>query len=192
VLLYHERAFADESDAMAQISRAWRALHNRAPLIPIRLPDEQFPLAEAVSTYLFNSQLLSRPEGQMMMLCPMECQASDGARTMLECICDKDDNPIRDVQYINVRESMRNGGGPACLRLRVVLTEAQRAAVSPGVWLTDRLAAALDDWIDRHYRDELRPADLADPMLLRESRQALDELTQLLGIGSVYDFQLEA
>ena len=75
------------------------------------------------------------------------------------------------------------------MRLRVVLTESQQAAVAPGVWLTDKLADALDGWIDRHYRDELRPADLADPALLRESRQALDRLTQLLGIGSVYGFQ---
>jgi succinylarginine dihydrolase len=189
VLLYHERAFADESDAMVHISRAWLALHHRAPLITVRITDEQLPLDEAVSTYLFNSQLLSRPEGQMMLLCPAECQASDMARATLESIRDTDDNPIRDVQYVDVRESMRNGGGPACLRLRVVLTEPQQAAVSPGVWLTDELADALDDWIDRHYRDELRPADLADPALLRESRQALDRLTQLLDIGSVYDFQ---
>jgi len=189
VLLYHERAFADERGAMADISRAWRLLHNHAPLTTIRITDQQCPLDEAVSTYLFNSQLLSRPEGQMMLLCPAECQASAMALATLESIRDNDDNPISDVQYVNVRESMRNGGGPACLRLRVVLTEPQQAAVAPGVWLTDKLADALDDWIDQHYRDELRPADLADPALLREARQALDRLTQLLGIGSVYGFQ---
>ena len=31
--------------------------------------------------------------------------------------------------------------------------------------------------------------DLADPKLLEESRAALDELTKLLQIGSVYEFQ---
>jgi len=84
---------------------------------------------------------------------------------------------------------MKNGGGPACLRLRVVLNEAERGAVTPGVWIDDTLFTRLDGWIETHYRDRLAPADLADPKLLNESRTALDELTQILGLGSLYDFQ---
>ncbi len=86
-------------------------------------------------------------------------------------------------------ESMKNGGRPACLRLRVVLNDAERAAVSGGVWMNDALFPKLDAWIDRHYRDRLAPADFADPQLLNESRAVLDELTTLLGLGAVYDFQ---
>ena len=57
------------------------------------------------------------------------------------------------------------------------------------VFLDDALAAALEKWIRAHYRDRLTPSDLADPLLLDESRRALDELSQLLRFGSVYPFQ---
>jgi succinylarginine dihydrolase len=97
--------------------------------------------------------------------------------------------PIGEVLVFDLRESMKNGGGPACLRLRVVLTEAERKAVKPSVWIDDALFVRLDAWIGKHYRDRLAPEDLADPALVVESRTALDELTQILGLGSLYDFQ---
>ena len=84
---------------------------------------------------------------------------------------------------------MRNGGGPACLRLRVELTDEERAAVRANVFLDDALADALEAWIRTHYRDRLAPGDLADPALLDESRRALDALSRLLRLGSVYPFQ---
>jgi len=96
---------------------------------------------------------------------------------------------IREVKVFDLKQSMQNGGGPACLRLRVVLNEAERAAVTRGVWIDDTLFGRLDTWIEKHYRDRLAPSDLADPKLLVESRTALDELTQILGLGSLYDFQ---
>ena len=84
---------------------------------------------------------------------------------------------------------MRNGGGLACLRLRVVLNERELAAAHAGVFLTPALFEKLSVWMERHYRDDLRPADLADSKLLDESRRALDELSALLGLGAIYDFQ---
>ena len=84
---------------------------------------------------------------------------------------------------------MRNGGGPACLRLRVPLTPQERASIHANVFFDDALDVALDGWIRRNYRDRLAPEDLADPMLLDESRRALDEIAQLLRLGSVYPFQ---
>ena len=41
-----------------------------------------------------------------------------------------------------------------------------------------------------HQEEELSQEDLGDPMLLDEVRKALDELTGILGLGSIYDFQL--
>jgi succinylarginine dihydrolase len=84
---------------------------------------------------------------------------------------------------------MRNGGGPACLRLRVSLTDDERAAVRGRVFLDAALADEIGQWIDRHYRDRLAPGDLADPQLLDESRRALDELTRMLELPAVYSFQ---
>jgi succinylarginine dihydrolase len=96
---------------------------------------------------------------------------------------------VRRVLFFDLRQSMRNGGGPACLRQRVVLNAAEREAMAPGVMLTADTHAALVAWVKRHYRDTLSAADLADPHLLEESRHALDELTSLLGLGSIYPFQ---
>ena len=93
------------------------------------------------------------------------------------------------MHFVDVRQSMQNGGGPACLRLRVPATDAERLALSGRVLLDDALDDALSAWVDRHYRDRLVPADLADPALAREGMRALDELSGLLELGAVYDFQ---
>ena len=98
--------------------------------------------------------------------------------------------PIQSVQIYDVKQSMRNGGGPACLRQRVVLTEQEIAAIKANVFINDSLFETLNQWVDKHYRDSLSEKDLADPALLVESRTALDELTQILQIGAVYPFQL--
>jgi succinylarginine dihydrolase len=97
--------------------------------------------------------------------------------------------PIDDIKVFDLRESMQNGGGPACLRLRVALNEQELQAVNPKVLMNEQLFTALNQWVDRHYRDRLTQADLVDPLLLIESRQALDELTVLMNLGSIYPFQ---
>jgi succinylarginine dihydrolase len=84
---------------------------------------------------------------------------------------------------------MRNGGGPACLRLRVVLTDAERAALDGRGLLDEARIDALEAAVRKHYRDRLAPADLADPALLAESRAALDAIGQILNLGPVHDFQ---
>jgi succinylarginine dihydrolase len=80
---------------------------------------------------------------------------------------------------------MRNGGGPACLRLRAVLTPAEWADVSEGVKFSDQLYSCLSSWVKRYYRDRVVPGDLLDPELLKESRAAAQELDHLLGFSSV-------
>jgi len=90
----------------------------------------------------------------------------------------------------DVKQSMRNGGGPACLRLRVVLGAEERGALAGRVLLDDALHGELTAWVERHYRDRLAPEDLADPALARETLVALDELIAILALGSVYPFQL--
>jgi succinylarginine dihydrolase len=97
--------------------------------------------------------------------------------------------PIREAHYLDLRQSMRNGGGPACLRLRVVLTDSELAAIDRRAILDEARVAALEQVVKRHYRDRLGIADLADPALLDESRAALDEISQVLGLGALHDFQ---
>ncbi|MEC8916415.1 MAG: N-succinylarginine dihydrolase, partial [Pseudomonadota bacterium] len=187
VLLYHEMAFLDEEKTLD-------ALRERmtTPLIPVRVPSEAISLEDAVSTYLFNSQLLSNPDGSMTLVVPGECQENESVWRTIQDLLLAGYNPISEVMVKDVKQSMRNGGGPACLRLRIVLSAAERQALSGRVLLNDALHADLVAWVERHYRDNLTPDDLADPRLADETLTALDELTRLLGIGNVYPFQRES
>src|ERR1019366_3801175 len=152
---------------------------------------DELPVARAVAAYPFNSQVLSLPDGSMAIVAPLDAQEDVPSRAFLERVAGAG-TPVRAVHYIDVRQSMRNGGGPACLRLRVPLTGDETRALGARVVFDERLDAALGAWVERHYRDRLSPPDLADPALAREGMRALDELTQLLELGSVYDFQRTA
>ncbi|WP_136068604.1 N-succinylarginine dihydrolase [Modicisalibacter radicis] len=187
VLLYHEMAFLDEQRTLDELRRKMAS-----PLIPVRVPVEAVSLDDAVSTYLFNSQLLSAPDGSgaMTLVVPGECQENEAVWRTIQDLLLAGHNPINEVMVKDVKQSMRNGGGPACLRLRVPLSEVERAGLSGRVLLDDALYGELTGWVERHYRDSLTPADLADPQLADETLTALDELTRILEIGDVYPFQL--
>jgi succinylarginine dihydrolase len=142
----------------------------------------ELPLSDAVETYLFNSQLVTLPDGSMALIAPIECREHSRVQGFLQRILAMSDNPIGAVHYLDVRQSMQNGGGPACLRLRVVMNEGEFSHVARGVIFNDELYAKLVAWVSRHYRETLGPEDLADLALMRESHDALDELSALLGI----------
>ncbi|GHD43714.1 succinylarginine dihydrolase [Marinobacter persicus] len=183
-LFYHEQAFLDEQRVLADIRQRLAGVELEA----VRVSSEDVPLQDAVASYLFNSQLLNTPDG-MLLAVPGECREIETVSRYLDELL-LSNGPITSVEVFDVKQSMRNGGGPACLRLRVVLTDDELKAMNHGVLLTDDLYQRLVTWVEAHYRDELTQADLADPMLLEESRKALDELTGILGLGSIYDFQL--
>ncbi|WP_084671779.1 N-succinylarginine dihydrolase [Modicisalibacter ilicicola] len=187
VLLYHEMAFLEEEKTLEEL-RARMA----TPLIPVRVPTQAVSLDDAVSSYLFNSQLLSDPDGSgaMTLVVPGECQENEAVWRVVQDLLLGGNNPINDVVVKDVKQSMRNGGGPACLRLRVVLSEAERSGLTGRVLLDDGLHGDLAAWVEKHYRDRLTPEDLADPQLAEETLAALDELTRILEVGSVYPFQL--
>lgn len=186
LLFCHATAFSDNAEVYEALRKA--LARQGATLRVAEVPLARISVADAVSTYLFNSQLLTRANGNTLLVVPHECREHAGVWDYLQSLASSGDL-IQEVQVFDLRESMKNGGGPACLRLRVVLNETEVAAVAPGVWMTEALYAHLCDWVDRHYRDRLSEADLADPGLLDESRAALDELTTHLGLGALYPFQ---
>jgi len=190
VFLYHDSAYADGGEAVVELSRQFQHIAG-SPLRLLRVREEQVSLAEAVRTYLFNSQLLDRPEGGLLMAVPAECREDGPVARLLDEWAADPDHPVAEVLPFNLRESMRNGGGPACLRQRAVLNDAEISAMQGRLMLDQTLHDELAAWINRHYREQLAPGDLADPALLDESRRALDELTRILRLPPLYPFQLE-
>lgn len=155
VLFAHAEAFADQAGAYAAIRAAFPALE------VVEVPSSAVSLAEAIRSYLFNAQLLTPPDGSMALIVPEECRESAAvwgwAQAMLAT-----NGPIRQVIPVDVRQSMANGGGPACLRLRVVCDP---ATVDPRFLLDEAKAERIEQVIAGHWPEQIDPADLGSPSL---------------------------
>jgi succinylarginine dihydrolase len=183
VLFYHEQAFLNTDAKFEEIRRKMNAdVHF------VKVSTEQVSINDAVKSYLFNTQIITLPNGEMAIIAPTNCQENPAVFAYLNELVTLG-TPIKQVQYYDVKQSMQNGGGPACLRLRVAMSELEVSAVNQHTLMNDALFNKLNVWVDKHYRDSLEVKDLADPQLIIESRTALDELTQILKLGSVYQFQ---
>jgi succinylarginine dihydrolase len=188
VLLFHSQAFSDSQSVIDELKQKFGECCG-TELVLIEVDSGQVSLEDAVDTYLFNSQLVTLPDGPACLIAPRECKENFKTKAFLESLTADSANPIENVYYVNIRQSMKNGGGPACLRLRVVLTDEEQALSHQGIYLTPNLYQDLRDWACRRYRDRLVPEDLADSLLIDDNHTALDELTQILKLGSIYDFQ---
>lgn len=188
LLLIHEEALLDQTEVLAE-------LRIKAPFLHIiEVSSQLFSVADAVSSYVFNSQLITLPDHskkRMAIIAPAECEQHPAIKTFIDSLLEDDSNPLGEAHYLDLKQSMRNGGGPACLRLRVPLNKQELSAMHQGVLVNDALLNTLDNWVDKHYRSQLHADDLADPELLDECFSALDELTSLLRLGSIYPFQRE-
>ena len=182
---YHEHAFDDALALRAKIQTAMgdTVMHF------IEVPASKVSLSDAISSYLFNSQLVSMPDREgMTLILPTEVENNPATHAYVaELIASG--SIIKHADYLDLRQSMRNGGGPACLRLRVALSEADQNALGARVMMNENRIETLEAWVKKHYRDSLSVDDLKDPKLMEESFSALDELTQILDLGCVYDFQ---
>lgn len=184
-LMMHELAFRDGRAVARELSRRLGS-----ELSLVFATNEELPIADAVHAYPFNSQVLSvsRDPLKMVIVAPLESEENPAARRFLERVV-AEDNPVERVLYLDVRQSMKNGGGPACLRQRIPLLQEDVARLGARVLFDAALEADLRAWVVRYYRDRLRPSDLADPALWQEGMAALDELTRILSLGAVYEFQ---
>lgn len=187
VLMFHGQAFEHRDAFLDGLKRACAA-RGFDPVL-LEATENELTLAEAVKSYLFNSQILTLPSGAMALVLPHEVEETPRAKAFVDKVL-ASNSPIREAHYFDLRQSMRNGGGPACLRLRVVLTPEELDALSASVILDDAKIDALEAAVRRHYRDRLAPADLSDPGLLDECRAALDAIGQILKLGPIHDFQL--
>lgn len=182
-MMCHEMAFLDKQKTYADIEAALGA-----KLFVHEVSNDDLPIEDVVSSYLFNSQIIGNAREGMTIIAPEESANNVRVKAVIDKII-ADNGPVNAVRYFDVKQSMQNGGGPACLRLRVLMNDAQVSAVKARVFLDDGLYADLVAWVNRHYRDHLVVADMADPKFYEECCVALDELTKIMQLGDVYDFQ---
>ena len=178
LFICHELAFINNKKVFNTLQKKIKTLK----LIEVK----DISLKQAVDSYLFNSQILPLEKGQWLWLAPEECRMVKNVKQFLFSL--KEAGFIKEVFFTSLRQSMKNGGGPACLRLNVLLTPEESKALHQGIILTPALYKKLKTWIEKHYREDLAPQDLLDPKLMEESFRALDELEQILKLKKFYDF----
>ena len=175
VLFAHEKAFANPAGTYA-------AIRERFPQVEIvEVPDAEVSLAEAIRTYLFNAQLVTLPDGTMALVVPEECRESAAVWGWCERML-AGNGPIRQVVPVDVRQSMANGGGPACLRLRVV---ADPATVDPRFLLGEPKAERIESVIAAHWPEQIDPADLGRETLANTVVAARAALLDALDLGQL-------
>ncbi len=175
VFMYHEDAFVDTERVIGILKEKYGS----GDLYLLRSSDLSFD--DAVKSYIYNSQLLSLTNGEMLLVAPLEARENSNAYKYIQKII-SDDNPVTRVEFLDLRESMRNGGGPACLRLRVVMSELEMAAMKQSVIFTSDLYEQLKELISLNYREELSPGDLGDMKFIKEAQEAVRLVHLILGL----------
>lgn len=175
VLFTHARAFADQQGAYDAIRACFPVLE------VIEVPEAAVSLAEAIRTYLFNAQLLTLPDGGMALVVPEECRESAAVWRWCEGML-ATNGPIRRVIPVDVRQSMANGGGPACLRLRVV---ADPATVDQRFLLDEAKAQRIEAVIAEMWPETIVPQQIGEPALARQVRDAREALLGVLGLDEL-------
>ncbi len=175
VLVTHERAFADRQGTYDAIRAAFPALE------VVEVPESAVSLAEAIKTYLFNAQLLTLPSGEMALVVPIECQESAAVWSWCEHML-AGNGPIRRVIPVDVRQSMANGGGPACLRLRVV---ADPATVDARFLLDEQRAERIESVIAQTWPEQIDPADIGKEALAKTVIEAREALLAVLSLDEL-------
>jgi len=176
VLLAHELAFEDRADFYATLRRLLPGLHI------LEVPASTVSLDDAIRSYLFNAQLVTLPGGGMGLILPEETRETSSVWAWLEQMV-AGNGPIRKLFVVDVRQSMANGGGPACLRLRVV---AEPSRVDPRFMADEAKLDGIASVIERHWPDRIAPEDLLRPELgqqIEAARLALVERLDLAELG---------
>lgn len=175
VLFAHEQAFANKGAFYAD-------LRARLPEVEIiEVPAASVSLADAISSYLFNAQLVTLPDGGMALILPTECQDNSRVWTWLESMI-AGNGPIRRLVPVDVRQSMANGGGPACLRLRVVCDPAM---VDPRFLVDDAKLDKIAAVVTAHWPESIEPGELSNPELWTKIETARAALLAELGLNEL-------
>ena len=184
VFIAHEDAFQNRDDLKKMLNILESKIDN---FQYIEISNSEIPLKDIISSYLLNSQLITNVDNEMQLILPDEVKEYDNCLSWLDKL--KQISDVKLFDYVDIRQSMMNGGGPACLRLKVILNDEELESLNQNFLMNNERLESIKLLIEKEYRDVLYPDDLKDPSLLDESRRVLDELTKIFGTGSIYEFQ---
>lgn len=186
LLLVHAQAYENGLADIARVEAAYNALHPQNNLQLIVVGDNDLSVEEAVHSYFFNSQIVTKQNGKMAVIAPMELKTLYGGKAahLMERICASTENSIDEIQYLDLRQSMKNGGGPACLRLRIPLAQPQITALreNTGVLVDENMLSALEKLIEHYYTEALMLEGLRNPKLYNNCKSLLAELSILMKV----------
>jgi succinylarginine dihydrolase len=175
VLFAHEQAFEDRDELYA-------ALRRLLPEVEIvEAPSAAVGLQDAIKSYLFNAQLVSLPGGGMGLILPEEARETPPVWRWLEEMI-AGNGPIRELFVVDVRQSMANGGGPACLRLRVV---ADPETVDLRFMVDEAKLDRIADCVAQCWPEQIAPEDLLKPELWEQVENARETLLETLDLGDL-------
>jgi len=175
ILFAHEQAFADKAAMLEACERSVAGFEL------VEVPAADVPLADAVSSYLFNAQLVTPPDGQTTLIVPEEARETRSVWAWIERHL-AGNGPIRRVEVVDVRQSMANGGGPACLRLRVV---ADPATVDPRFMVDEAKLDRIAEIIAATWPEEIDRRELRDQDLIRDIEDARAALLDSLDLSEL-------
>ncbi|HEV3117360.1 MAG TPA: N-succinylarginine dihydrolase, partial [Gemmataceae bacterium] len=179
IFFFHECAYVNTPGVIERICDTFTAVTG-GRLRLIEVGAAELPLELAVRSYLFNSQLVTAPDGRTILVAPTECHRIPRVRNYLEALTSRPACPIDSVEFVEVNQSMRGGGGPACLRLRVPLTAAQLRSLGGNVLLTDALFERLVRTVSETYPESVSFADLSNGDFLETCRAATARIYAVL------------
>ncbi len=182
-LLFHEDAFEDVGESLTPIVDRYQALTKRR-LTLREVKSSELPLEDAVSSYLFNSQIVGTADN-MTIFCPQQCKTVQAASAVVDSLLHDGDNPIRRAEFVELDQSMAGGGGPACVRLRVPITrELEQAGWGDNYRLTPQRSEALRLAIEAHYPMRLTLSELGSGDFIAEAHRAREAVYAAMGLSS--------
>lgn len=180
-LFVHEKAFFHQKEFLKNLKRKLPSLR------VLEVLEKEVSLKESVDSYLFNSQIVTSSSGDRILICPKECEYGN-VFSYLQKITSSKENPFSQILFQDLRESMKNGGGPACLRWRAFLSEKEFQTLPSKLIFDLRVYEELKKWIHEFYEEEILFEKLMKKSFLEKTEKAFRELAQIIEMEDLYDF----
>ncbi len=186
LLLVHEKAYVGTKEVLNALQDKAMCLFNQ-PLCIVVIGSDALSVEQAVASYLFNSQIVTTADGSRLMIAPTEVRTHPAAHAVCQSLIASKEVPIDKVLYIPLNQSMKNGGGPACLRLRIPLTEQELACVHPGAKFSLERYFLLKQCIERYYPESFSLKDILDPLFRKHIQKGYLAIASALNLPHIYE-----